>query len=1408
MNVTIFILLVASICSSGVATAGSPDSAPPQPGIEIDHAARRMPRLALLISGSTSTASEVSSAGTTPETTTSEATKGLTPDITSTYATPQITHPGSASLPPTAGLKSTAVAASPTPIPPSSSTFASTATTSELTSPATTPETSSTNSALQTTTTYISTTTNTTFTSQGLTTAGTTSETSTIETTSGTTPEPGRGASSTSTSPGTSPESTPAASTPITNPGTSTESTQGDSTSSTNPGTSTESTQGDSTSSTNPGTSTESTPGDSTKSTPTASTTDISTGTSIESIQTTSTTDISPGTSTESTPAASTTVISTENSTESTPTASTTDISTGTSTESTPTSSTTDVSTENSTESIPTASTTDVSTENSTESTPTASTTDVSTENSTESIPTTSTTDVSTENSTESIPTTSTTDVSTENSTESIPTTSTTDISTGTSTKSTPAASTTDISTENSTESIPTTSTTDISTENSTESIPTTSTTDVSTENSTDSIPTTSTTDISSETSTAESTPTAIVSVSPTITSFPPTCSVDPDHTTIEAQITLPRTLVVAWGNAAPPSVTVCLQEDCRTTAASPVQFDEVTAGRSLLVTVTGTDFFDCVQLFVPWQFRIGVAAHNLTLDWVNFSPRLLNVCVATDIGHFPSYSSWIDCKETTSSIASFSGLEPDTPFWVRVGEATVFHATTSPVAKYRSLAFRCHETGVCVSGECRPASDGLLLALDLASPVPVSYPYTCVDKDNAQSSPATLISASRVLAITSVVFESGGLEQDIEECIHTTAMAIVKYWCDGMENCTVEHSFLHSHLAVAEGCVDTRLDQYSLHIKYKDAVSDPTCRVGTSLFAPHKTCYDVETSTDLPARRRSCMEAGGDIAFYDSDPAFLQFLNETFDLSEKGLLVQGIIGYDVRPREPQLYAKDVDTYNINSEIHYVMSHHSFAYDVPILCAYPPLVGVPDRLETATISDDPCWSSPCLNGGTCFNTTLALNAAAASGDEFMCLCRDGYSGNLCENANTGIKDEPQDPLDGVYSFSAPSDKALSFEFVFFGRVWAESQSCYAPAALALFRLKCDGQSQCEVSYTDLHHHLHSSCHPAVTPTLRVRYATYESPENWSCGAESLVESTCLGTSPDRFRSAQDAKLYCAGMGGDLASTGDPTPSLCLNNASSLWVDNTTDFRAHPHYALTPVNPTSISCDGQALQSHTALCVFPFVFFNSSSTTTEETTTISTTEETTPKITSTASTTSTTTTTTPAPPGPCPETRPFPSAYPDYVWKQEEPGTRASNNCPKPKNVTVHWLCKANGKWDGLPDLSLCSTIDTGHWEDEIKNSTENAGDSLNNFLNMTESQELEPGDVTGTLNILGAARERHIEDLKNMNESEVLNATDVYTMAVTKTTNKMLQQPEVRTPWRPASSLASFPSCICAVTLY
>lgn len=217
------------------------------------------------------------------------------------------------------------------------------------------------------------------------------------------------------------------------------------------------------------------------------------------------------------------------------------------------------------------------------------------------------------------------------------------------------------------------------------------------------------------------------------------------------------------------------------------------------------------------------------------------------------------------------------------------------------------------------------------------------------------------------------------------------------MAECKVDHSLLHSYLARAEGCVDTRLSEYSLHVENEeDPSSNLTCREGASLFAPHRTCYDMETSSDFLARRKSCMEAGGEIAFHESDPKFLEFLNETFSLSEEGFLVQGLIGSYARPRQPQLHAEEIDILHIVFDTHYVLSDHSSASELAILCAYPPLVGVPDRLETATIVNNPCLSDPCLNGGTCLNTTQDLNAESTTDDDFMCNCREGYSGDLCE----------------------------------------------------------------------------------------------------------------------------------------------------------------------------------------------------------------------------------------------------------------------------------------------------------------------------------------------------------------------------------------------------------------------------
>ncbi|XP_042876930.1 uncharacterized protein LOC122256366 isoform X2 [Penaeus japonicus] len=1039
-----------------------------------------------------------------------------------------------------------------------------------------------------------------------------------------------------------------------------------------------------------------------------------------------------------------------------------------------------DTTTISTTPNITTSSTTPEPTTTSPEATTSSTTPNIATPNTTpksttpstaaEPITTDTLPDTTTISTTPNITTSSTTpEPSTTDTSPDTTTSSTTPKPTTTSPETTTPSTTPNITTSNTTPDITTPSTTpDITTSNTTPEPTTTDTSpetttpsttpniSTSTTETTDTSPIDSSTAYTSSVYSTTSTPTptsvrstsTLSSVQPTVTSNPPvTCSVDPNATTIEAYITLPRTLVVDWGKSAPLSVEVCLiwegHTDCRDTEEAPVEFEWAMAGTPLLVTVQGGSFYDCVILFVPWQFRIGAAAKNLTLDWINDEPSELNICVVRDNGYFPFDNSWTNCHETLGSATYIYSLDPDTAYWVKVGESTVFHTSTAPLDKYRSIAFRCHEDGVCGGLECRPATDGVLFYLDGASPVPESYPYVCVDKNNANPGPIVdLTAAPKRLAITSVVFESGGLGGDVEECVHATALAVVKYWCDGKEQCSVDFSFLHSYLAGAEGCVDTRLGEYALHIEYEAANPNLTCNLG-ELYSPHSTCYEVIVSS-LQSAREGCMEAGGDLAFYEHDQDFVTFLNDTFGLSEEGLIVQGIIGDDARPREPQLYAEQTDGLRILFDAAHVVVNPASTSDLPVLCAFPPVVDgiVTERLETATMGGEPCLVNPCENGGSCFNASLGLAAVTGSGENFMCLCLENYSGNLCENANSGIKDELMQPVDGVYSFSAPFDEALSFEFAYFGQLSAgKLNGCYALAALSLFRLKCNGQSVCQVSYKDLHHHLHSSCHPAVSPELHVRYTSYDGLDTWSCGGESVpLDSTCLGTSTEQFGNDQDAKLYCNGMGGDLASAIDPDISLCINNASSLWVDNFTEFHAHPNFRLTANNPIPLSCTEQQYSSHSVLCVFPLLYSNSTNTTTEATTTSTsttystttttettstststtdsttttteattststtevtnitttatstTTEVPTPSTTTNTSTTSTTTSTV-SPPQPCPRKRPFPSAYPQYYWNETQPDFVAQNACPKPKeNVKVFWLCGSFGKWVGLPDL--------------------------------------------------------------------------------------------------------------------
>ncbi|XP_071516912.1 uncharacterized protein [Panulirus ornatus] len=222
----------------------------------------------------------------------------------------------------------------------------------------------------------------------------------------------------------------------------------------------------------------------------------------------------------------------------------------------------------------------------------------------------------------------------------------------------------------------------------------------------------------------------------------------------------------------------------------------------------------------------------------------------------------------------------------------------------------------------------------------------------------------------------------------------------------------------------------------------------------------------------------------------------------------------------------------------------------------------------------------------------------------MCRCGPGYSGPLCELDDGSYGEELASLDDGFYTFSTGNlSQVWSVEFAYFGRnksADGDFPGCYSPSALTLLRYKCDGRNTCQVSWEDLHNHLPSSCHPAISPRLSVRLAKSQVDDDWKCAGNGKFlasQRTCLQVLSTVWKSPHDAKLDCNLAGGDLAFyQHDLQLDFCPVNITSVWAALQHDGRSRASFDVAVKFPAVALCDGEISTdgARSAFCEFPMI----------------------------------------------------------------------------------------------------------------------------------------------------------------------------------------------------------------------
>ncbi|XP_069195983.1 latrophilin-like protein LAT-2 isoform X3 [Procambarus clarkii] len=797
-----------------------------------------------------------------------------------------------------------------------------------------------------------------------------------------------------------------------------------------------------------------------------------------------------------------------------------------------------------------------------------------------------------------------------------------------------------------------------------------------------------------------------------------------------------------------------------------------------------------------------------------------------------------------------YHDLRPDSGYKVTVTQnntSASFLVRTNRTERSASLAWRCNLEEACGDeGACFPATDGLVAPaqgggnIQQQDDVPDDYPYTCrclddsctpVLEDRVVESSTTL-TTDEYMVITHADFSTNtsrlspsATQSSYPGCVLPNALAILKYWCDGKHQCTIEYERLHSYLEESQVCRhNTDLEDFTLTVRLTQNTTSPVCQ--DELFFFNNTCFETHDPTDFESGRNICLQSGGDLASFINDSSFYNHWTEewwTLGVEEGST------------RTPRLFARTPDQAYVSGGNYIRCGEECSSKRLQVVCALPPVFRPLPRLTTSLLPpNDSCANNTCQNGATCFPASEALGLADPSFSTAMCRCPPGYTGLKCE-----LQADNEEKLvvvnGGNYRFSTDDSLVWKVEFALFGRNASVNQTfsgCYAASALSLLRQKCDGRPSCEVSHEDLHNHLSSTCHPAVTPYLSLRLAKHSIYSEWRCSEDAAspdMTGGCLVVPDGNYSDPQEAKLACNAQGGDMAlmSLYNSTVAVCPPDVGSVWVDAWDDANALAAFNMYVKVPDALNCtdrddiDGQ----RSVLCEYPMVLEHNppteapstpiptpsatttnastpstvpSSTTTSTTVTTSTTSSTTIAASTTssttiaASTTSSTTiaasTTTPGPRRPCPECVPLPEVYPEYKWNQTEPGETRTQNCPDTSDANASWTCGSDGHWIDEPDLSACSNLQLEEWASALSDNSTNttAGDILTDFVANTTSTNMAPGDVAGTVNLLEAAGERHRRDRQGLTDpDQILNVTSTYVSSVSLVVDRLLKQAQV-----------------------